>query len=146
MFRMYSHDGPMLRCRSLAVIFGVVLASVSVSVGATAASGSGPKMGRPAALSAGNAPFGSRALGSLSPSHQISLRVVLAPTHQTQLRQLLTTLYDRGSPRFHRWLRRGQYESEFGPSASTVAAVESWLKGVGLKPAFFGSAVSVSAP
>jgi subtilase family serine protease len=43
-------------------------------------------------------------------------------------------------------LRRGQFESEFGPSASTIAAVESWLKGVGLRSEVSGSAVAISAP
>jgi subtilase family serine protease len=142
----YSHDGRMSRWRPLAVVFIVLLTSLSVSVGEASASGSGTKMVRPAQLSAGKAPFGSRALGPVSPTRQISLRIVLPPSHETRLRQLLAALYDRASPRFHDWLRRGQFESEFGPSARTVTAVESWLKGVGLKSELSGPAVSIAAP
>jgi subtilase family serine protease len=141
-----SHDGPIQRCRPLVVVLIVLWASLFSSVGEASASGSHANMIRPAQLSAGTAPFGSRPLGPVSPTRQISLRVVLPPSHETKLRQLLTALYDRGSPRFHHWLRRGQFESEFGPSAGTVAAVESWLKGLGLKSQISGPAVSISAP
>jgi subtilase family serine protease len=136
-------DGSRRTCAIAAI---VALTSFVVPFGATSAGGSGAEMVRPVLLSPGKAPFGSRALGPVAATREISLRVLLSPSHSAKLRRLLTALYDRSSPHFHRWLRRGQFDAEFVPPATTVAAVLAWLKGVGLKGETSGSAVSVSAP
>jgi subtilase family serine protease len=141
-----SDEGPIRPSRVLVVVFLMLLASLPVAVGQASEGEAATKMVRPAQLSAGPAPFGSKALGSLPPTRQISLRIVMAPSHESQMHDLLTALYDRTSPRFHHWLARGQFESEFGPSTQTVSEVESWLKGVGLKSEFSGFAVATAAP
>jgi subtilase family serine protease len=126
------------------VVVAVFLASFSAPVLAVSSSGS-DVMVRPALLAPEKAPFGSKELGPLAPNRNISLRLVLAPSHRAKLDELLTGLYERSSPEFHRWLRPGQYETDFGPSATTVTSVEAWLKSVGLKADITGSTVSLVA-
>jgi subtilase family serine protease len=70
----------------------------------------------------------------------------MSPSHADGLRTLLANLYDPTSPEYHRWLRRGQFEASYGPSATYVAALDAWLKSVGLKPSEAEFAVSISAP
>jgi len=71
----------------------------------------------------------------------------LPPSNGSQLQDLLKNLYDPSSPLYHRWLQPGQFDQEFGPSASDVAGVESWLHSVGLThTSASGFAVNVSAP
>jgi subtilase family serine protease len=145
--RPRNSHGALRPSRIVALVVLALFASLPVAaVGKASASGADTKMVRPAQLSAGPAPYGSKALGPVPPTRQISLRIVMPPSHQSQLHDLLTALYDRSSPRFHRWLGRGQFESKFGPSARTVAEVVSWLKGVGLKSEASGFAVSTAAP
>jgi subtilase family serine protease len=125
----------------------MLLLALSVGlVGVTPATGSAAEFVRPTLLAPGKAPVGSIALGSLDPARQISLRLVLSPSHPDGLRTLLANLYDPASSAYHRWLRRGQFDATYGPSATYVAALDAWLKGVGLKPSESEFAVSISAP
>jgi kumamolisin len=65
-------------------------------------------------------------------SAMLDVDVVLAPSNTKALGSLLHDMYDARSARFHRWLTPGQFDTEFGPSAGTRAAVASWLQARGL--------------
>ena len=106
----------------------------------------GASMVRPEALSPGNAPAGSSATGAVPPSQNLSLSVVLPPSNQTELASLLHELSDPTSPEYHHWLARGEFQKNFAPSSSDVAAVASWLRGEGLAPSVSGYLVTVDAP
>jgi hypothetical protein len=76
----------------------------------------------------------------------LSLSVVLPPSNNGELQTLLRNLYDPSSPEYHQWLKPGQFDTEFGPSATDVTAVESWLHNRGFNStSLSGSAISVSA-
>jgi hypothetical protein len=80
-------------------------------------------------------------------TQRLSLSVVLPPSNTAGLHTLLANLYNPSSPQFHHWLQPGQFATEFGPSSSDVAIVESWLHGRGLSATLrSGSAIKVSAP
>ncbi len=112
---------------------------------ATSAAAS-PALVRPAALVPGSAPAGARPLGALPSSQKLQISVVLEPSNSGQLQSLLQGLYDPHSPRYHQWLRPGEFMQRFGPSRAEVGAVESWLHGKGLTTTLSGFAVRASAP
>ncbi len=103
-----------------------------VQVVAAASGASSPPLVRAGRLASHTAPSGSTALGLLSTSRRLSLRVVLAPSDPAGLQSLLTDLYDVHSSQYHHWLRRGQFLARFGPTKAAVSSVEQWLHGVGL--------------
>jgi Pro-kumamolisin, activation domain/Bacterial Ig-like domain (group 3) len=122
----------------------VVLAGFLVSVPATA--GAGNPLVRPHQLAPSGPPSGSKALGALPATQQVSLSVVLPPADNAGLQSLLSNLYDPSSPQYHQWLQPGQYAAEFGPSSSDVASVQSWLHSRGLNAtSVSGSAIKVAA-
>src|SRR3984957_12756180 len=87
---------------------------------------------RPHQFAPHGAPRGSTALGAVPGTQRLSLSVVLPPSNTAGLHTLLANLYNPSSPQFHHWLQPGQFATEFGPSSSDVAIVESWLHGRGL--------------
>src|SRR3984957_693021 len=102
---------------------------------------------RPHQFAPHGAPRGSTALGAVPGAQRLSLSVVLPPSNTAALRSLLANLYNPSSPQFHHWLQPGQFATEFGPSSSDIATVESWLHGRGLSSTSrSGSAIKVSAP
>jgi subtilase family serine protease len=70
-------------------------------------------------------------IGSYS-SPRMSIEVSLAPSHQAALAGELHATYTKGSRGYHRWLRRGQFDARFAPSAAERAAVARYLRGQGL--------------
>lgn len=58
--------------------------------------------------------------------------IVLAPNHESEIEALVQSMYKPHSPQFHHWLRTGDYDRLFGPTASQVAAAEGFLKQAGL--------------
>jgi Pro-kumamolisin, activation domain len=100
---------------------------------------------RPHALSPTAAPRGSVAEGAVPPSQDISLRFVLAPSHAAQLSSLLQSLYDTSSPDYHHWLTPSEFDADFGPSASVISSVKSWLRSKGLVGTMSGFSFDVTA-
>ena len=138
--------------RSRVLVAALALSGFVVSLpsaaGASTSSGttSNPLI-RPHQFAPHGAPRGSTALGAVPGTQQLSLSVVLPPSNAAGLHSLLANLYNPSSPQFHRWLQPGQFATEFGPSSSDVATVESWLHGRGLSSTVrSGSAIKVSAP
>jgi subtilase family serine protease len=65
-------------------------------------------------------------------SDRMSVEVALAPRNEAGLNDLLSALYTKGSPSYHRWLAKGQFDKQYGPSAATRTAVGTYLTGYGL--------------
>jgi len=111
--------------------FALLVCSLAVPRGGMASAASASSL-RPDALAPGAVPSGSAPLGSLPGGQLLQLSVVLPPSRASQLQVLLHDLYTPGSPSYHQWLPHGQFSREFGPTASQLDAVQSWLHGVGL--------------
>ncbi|HTZ09675.1 MAG TPA: protease pro-enzyme activation domain-containing protein, partial [Acidimicrobiales bacterium] len=129
---------------------GVAAALVALGVGIPSGAGAAPSAGasgmvRPSILSPGVAPPGSTSLGPLAGTKQLQLGIVLQPSDASALTALEGELYDPSSPLYHQWLAPGQFAAEFGPSSSEVAAVSSWLTGLGLSATVSGFTVNVTA-
>ncbi|HVN28583.1 MAG TPA: protease pro-enzyme activation domain-containing protein, partial [Candidatus Binataceae bacterium] len=71
--------------------------------------------------SMGNAPLD-------APLH---MQVRFAIRNQAELDRLLAEQQDPASPRFHKWLKKGEFDQRFGVSAAQTKAVEAWLKSEG---------------
>ncbi|HTZ22393.1 MAG TPA: S53 family peptidase [Streptosporangiaceae bacterium] len=63
---------------------------------------------------------------------RMSVEVVLQPGDAQGLSSLLGSLYTQGSADYGRWLGAGQFDARFAPSAATVQAMTSYLRGKGL--------------
>jgi subtilase family serine protease len=79
-------------------------------------------------------PAGSRALGRLAPSTELRVDVTLKVPDPQAVASFLSSLSDRGSPNYRRFLRPGEFARLFGPPPSEVGAVESALRSAGLHP------------
>ena len=69
--------------------------------------------------------------GSYS-SPRMSIEVALAPRNEAGLSSLLRALYAEGSGQYQHWLRKGQFDARFAPSATTRSAVRRYLSQQGL--------------
>jgi kumamolisin len=78
-------------------------------------------------------------------SSRMSVEVVLAPSHQAQLNAELEAVYNRSSADYQHWLSKGQFAARYAPSATTRAAVASYLRASGLSVAATGSPFLVRA-
>ena len=128
------------------VLGGAGVLGAGVASHPSGAATAGASMVRSNAFAPGIAPAGSSATGAVPSTQDLSISVVLPPSNQAELTSLLHGLTDPTSPEYHHWLARGQFENEFAPSPSDVAAVTSWLRGKGLAPQVSGYEVTVDAP
>ncbi len=55
---------------------------------------------------------------------------------ETALRQFIDQLHDSGSPNYQRWLTPTEFGTQYGPAASDIAQVTSWLQGRGFRVNF----------
>ena len=62
-----------------------------------------------------------------------SFDLALTQQHQNELTSFIASLTNSASVNYHRFLTPTQYASRFGASASTVSAVEGFLKSYGLR-------------
>jgi hypothetical protein len=100
-------------------------------------------------------PGGARATGAVAGGTQVSAQLALALPNQSAVTAFIDATANPNSRQYHHYLSKGQFASKFGPSAATVAAVESALRADGLKVGsvsanrllinFSGSAAKVSA-
>ena len=68
--------------------------------------------------------------GSMQLGH-ILLQLQRSPEREAALDSYLAELNDSTSPNYHRWLTAAQLGEQFGPAASDIAAVQSWLTSQG---------------
>ena len=115
-------------------VAGVVcLAAVTVSGSTGLARSAAPATAR-LAQSAPSWAAGARALRAAPASQRVAVRVYLAPRGGTAaLNAAINAVSTPGSPSYRHFLTPAQYRSRFAPSAATIASVESWLRGAGMR-------------
>jgi subtilase family serine protease len=79
-------------------------------------------------------PEHSSSLGALAPASDLHLDVTLKLPDPSAVTAFISSLSQRSSPNFQRFLRPGQFGRLFGPPLSEVAAVEAVLRSDGLRP------------
>jgi subtilase family serine protease len=65
-------------------------------------------------------------------SPRMSIEVSLAPQHEAALASELRAAYTQGRHGYHRWLRRGEFDVRYAPSAAKRGAVAGYLRSQGL--------------
>jgi subtilase family serine protease len=63
---------------------------------------------------------------------KMQIEVAVTPRDPAGLNSELASLYDKNSSSYHHWLANGQFDARFAPTASTQAAVASFLAKSGL--------------
>jgi putative cell wall-binding protein len=123
--------GARTRPRGPVALLALALAAATVLVSAPAAA-TGTPLTRPTTLRPAPLPAGTIDIGPVPAGRILDVEVVLSPSDPQGIDALLASLYDPASSRFHQWLPPGVFGQEFGPSPTTVAATEGWLRGAGL--------------
>ena len=100
----------------------VATAGVSRPASVSPVSGSYAPVTRAARL-----PFGARMLGAVPTSRPISGSVALKPRDPAALEQAAMAVSDPRSPSYQRYLPKGAFRAEYGPTAATINAVTSAL-------------------
>jgi Pro-kumamolisin, activation domain/IPT/TIG domain/Divergent InlB B-repeat domain len=101
---------------------------VTSAAGAGAAAPTGTKVVAPKP----RIPRGATQLGPVSPAASVSGAVVLEPRDAGALTRFISQVTDKHSPLFHHYLNPATFAARFGPTSSTIAAVESQLGASGL--------------
>jgi subtilase family serine protease len=137
----------------LAGLGGVLISASPASAGLAAEGPAAGELTAPArAIHVGAPPVvprTARKIGLLSPGAAVHLEVALKVRDQASLTSFIADLSDRQSPRFHHFLRTGQFGARFGPTLAQVARVDAALRSVGLVPGRVGSdrlAIPITAP
>ena len=71
------------------------------------------------------------ALGNAALDAPLEMQIRFALRNQADLDQLLADQQNPESPRYHQWLKTGDFVRQFGPHSSDVTALETWLKDEG---------------
>jgi subtilase family serine protease len=103
---------------------------------ASSGPGSGAGVAGPLVKLAGSVPLlpsGASVLGPTDPNAQMSVDVSLKPRDQAALDTFVSEVSTPGAPEFRHYLSPGEFGPLFGPTASTLAAVRSWLSTTGLQ-------------
>jgi hypothetical protein len=74
-----------------------------------------------------------RPIGRLNATNQLRLSIGLSLRNPQGLTNLLQQLYQRGSPRFHRYLTPGEFTAQFAPAAAAYRAVIDFANAHGLR-------------
>jgi subtilase family serine protease len=135
--------GLLRRPKLAGVAAGAALIALSGALTATAATAATTPAATGYATVSPVLPAAHGAAGGFS-SAQMSVEVVLAPQRQAQLSSALAAAYARPAAG-GRWLARGQFAAEYGPSAASRAAVEKYLTGAGLSVAATDSPFMIRA-
>ena len=83
---------------------------------------------RPEALASAN---DQGAVADNTPLAHMMLQLRRPTEQEAALNTLIDQLHDRNSPNFHHWLTAAQIGEQFGPAASDIQAVTSWLSANG---------------
>lgn len=79
------------------------------------------------------APASAHLMGAHASNQPLTVTLVLKSNKANQMNSLLSELYDPHSRMYHHWLRQGQFNAMFAPTASQTAAVKNFLSKAGLK-------------
>jgi subtilase family serine protease len=82
--------------------------------------------------------------GSYSSSN-MQVEVAVTPRDDAGLNSLLSALYTKGSPQYHKWLADGVFDARYAPLPASVKLVENYLTSTGLKVEPSGSPFLVRA-
>jgi subtilase family serine protease len=118
-----------------ALVIGLSAVAVASSSPATAAL-------MPSSHGAGNAyaelPQSDRPTSDAITGHfvspRMSIEIVLTPRDEAGLGALLHATYDPHGPRYHDWLRKGEFDALFAPENTQIDAVARFLTRGGLTP------------
>ncbi len=116
-----------LRALVAAPLLTVLCFAIS-SAGAGAAAPTGAKVVAPKP----SIPHGATQLGPVSPSASVSGAVVLQPRDEGALTRFISQVTDKHSPLFHQYLTPEAFAAKFGPTPSSIAAVQAQLRASGL--------------
>jgi subtilase family serine protease len=115
---------------SAAALFLLIAATLSVSIFVSRASAATYVSLNGSVL---NLPAGAKYVSAQASSKKLTVTVVLQPNNSTQMNNLLTNLYNPSSSQYQHWLTQGQFNREFGPTASQAARVKNFLTQAGFK-------------
>jgi hypothetical protein len=119
-----------LRLRAL--VAAPLLAVLCLAISAAGAGAAGRPTGMRIVAPRPLVPRGATKLGAVAPSAAVSGAVVLQPRDEDALTRFISQVTDKHSPLFHQYLTPGAFAARFGPTSSSIAAVESQLRGAGL--------------
>ena len=113
---------------------GVVCLTAVMMSGSTGLARSAAPATAALAHSAPSWATGARALHAAPAKQGVAVRVYLAPHGGTAaLNAAIRAVSTPGSASYRHFLTPAQYRSRFAPTAKTVASVESWLRGAGMR-------------
>ena len=70
-------------------------------------------------------------LGATAPSTPLHIGLALRPRNAAAMRSALRAIYTPGSSTYHHYLTAEQWRTRYAPATTSVAAVESYLRGQG---------------
>jgi subtilase family serine protease len=76
---------------------------------------------------------GARDLGAVRASEPVDFEVLLSLPNESAVEAEVQAVSTPGSSSFRKFLTPAQFRSRYSPSPASVAAVESWVRGTGLK-------------
>lgn len=111
----------------------VVLAAVSLTLGAFAGGGAAAAATAPSAVLQPVSPAASAAapLGATPAASTVEFQVGLKPSSPASAAAFVRAVSTPGSPEYRHFLTPAQWTRRFGPSAASVAAVTGWLRSQG---------------
>ena len=80
-------------------------------------------------------PANAQNLGPENTAKMMTVTLWLRQHNKAELDALASSMYQKGSPLYHRWLTREQYAARFAPTANEAATVREFLSSHGLKVA-----------
>ena len=75
---------------------------------------------------------GAHVVGPHNAADTLTVGMMLKTSHQAALQTLTKSLYDPTSSAYHHWLKAGDFNAQFGPSSSDIAAATNYLTQSGL--------------
>ncbi|HEY1835094.1 MAG TPA: protease pro-enzyme activation domain-containing protein [Solirubrobacteraceae bacterium] len=136
-----SQDKGWGRTRVVAALGVCALVACAIALAVSSASGQG---GLTRIGAAPRLPHGAVDLGPAASGATLSGSVLLRPRDVKALERFDAEVTDPSSPRFGRYLKKGEFAERFGPTQSTVQALESQLQHDGLHTSSNGLTVRFS--
>ena len=115
-----------------ALVAAPLLAVLCLTISAAGAGAAGRPPGTKTVAPKPLIPRGATELGAVAPTKAISGAVVLQPRDESALAHFISQVTDKHSQLFHQYLTPATFAAKFGPTSSSIAAVESQLQAAGL--------------